>query len=97
MQTQVFQGHTGATFKQRPVIEYQYTVDGNGYTSFQYGQRHGTARAIVARYPPGRAVDVYYNPHRPHDAVLNSNAETKGAVWIMVGGAAWLVLFAFGS
>ncbi|MCA9041930.1 MAG: DUF3592 domain-containing protein [Planctomycetaceae bacterium] len=59
-----------------PVIEYQYTVEANGYVSdiIEICPRRRSSQAaaeeIVERYPVGKKVEVYYNPVNPKIAVL---------------------------
>jgi hypothetical protein len=71
----------------RPVINYEYNVLGIPYQSsqitfgtIQVDQAH--AQAMLAKYPPGSAVTVYYNPKKPQQAVLEHGG----------GGMAWVVL-----
>jgi hypothetical protein len=61
-----------------PVVGYQYTVDGQTYTSqtikagdqFMNIRVSGQAQATVARYPVGSTVTVYYNPANPSESAL---------------------------
>jgi hypothetical protein len=40
------------------------------------------ARRVVARYPVGQAVQVYYNPANPEEATLE--AGSSGDAWISI-------------
>jgi hypothetical protein len=68
-----------------PRVEYAYTVSGRKYTSHQaavgsrrtYGSR-SAAEAKLA-YRSGQQVDVYYNPQKPSQAVLEPGA--AGGAW----------------
>jgi hypothetical protein len=61
----------------QPHVEYKYSVEGTEYTSRQIsfdllgdpGGRGG-AETVVARYPVGRSVAVYYVPDNPATAIL---------------------------
>jgi len=62
-------------WRHRPSIHYQYKINGCMY----YGSRiRGskiptplmTAQRLVHKYPPGKAVDVYYDPQNPDSAIL---------------------------
>ena len=57
---------------QHPKIIYQYQIDGQNYkgTRISFSSSSGDARQIVARYPQGQSVQVYYNPDHPQRAVL---------------------------
>jgi|tagenome__1003787_1003787.scaffolds.fasta_scaffold19555726_2 hypothetical protein len=61
----------------RPVVRYQYEVEGKRFQGDRIAQSPGWNRgvadfatAVAQRYPVGSAVDVRYNPKRPDEAVL---------------------------
>lgn len=59
----------------RPVIEYEYEVNGKKYrgqriTSFDEGINRRWAQQLVDQHPPGNACTIYYNPSNPHEAIL---------------------------
>lgn len=62
----------------RPVVTFTYDVNDVGYT--ETGHRfgglgssdYGYAQRIVDHYPPGRQVNVFYNPRDPSEAVLET-------------------------
>lgn len=56
----------------RPYLEYEYTVEGDTYTSstITWGTLPEAPAALIAHYPPGQSVPVYYHPQAPHLAVL---------------------------
>jgi uncharacterized protein DUF3592 len=63
-----------------PKIKYAYRVNGNEYTGdrYRYGQmsgNEGSARRIVAEYPVGRQIDVFYSVTEPSDSVLLAGLE----------------------
>lgn len=72
-----------------PRVIYTYTVSGQSYASSRIApgmEVGGTgAPGVIAKYPPGAQVKVYYNPQNPSDAVLETN--TPASVKIL-----WLVL-----
>jgi hypothetical protein len=74
-----------------PVVQYSYQVSGQSYQSMKLapGPEVGGsgARGIVAKYPAGAQVMVFYNPQNPSDAVLERKAP---AMWLM-----WLLLIVF--
>lgn len=61
----------------RANVSYRYTVNGQEVTGNRvyFGDRIRTswsyfAREIIAQHPAGSGVTVYYDPERPHEAVL---------------------------
>lgn len=74
-----------------PVVQYSYQVGGQAYQSYKLApgpEVGGTgAGKVVARYPPGAQVMVFYNPQNPSEAVLERNAPAQ---WVM-----WLILIIF--
>jgi hypothetical protein len=86
-------------------INYRYTVSGQDYEgarrSFSDVRTSSRRRAeqILARYPQGAAVDIYYDPGDPTSSVLEAGVGMSayvfaalGAVMILIGlaGAAGL-------
>jgi hypothetical protein len=88
----------GTSISYYPHVEYTYTVAGQSYTSKQvafggvkgYNDRD-RARADLAKYPPGARVQVFYNPQKPREAVLERVAGA-GAKTAMIMGIILLVL-----
>ncbi|WP_281492150.1 DUF3137 domain-containing protein [Desulfosarcina cetonica] len=59
------------TVKEYPKVTYQYLIDGKTYKSGKISfSSTGNAKQVVARYPVGKSVPVYYNPEKPKQAVL---------------------------
>ena len=74
-----------------PVVQYSYHLGGQSYQSTKLApgpEVGGTgAGKVVARYPAGAQVMVFYNPQNPSEAVLERKAPAQ---WIM-----WLILAIF--
>jgi hypothetical protein len=74
-----------------PVVQYAYQVSGQAYQGMKVApgpEVGGTgAGTVVARYPSGAQVMVFYNPQNPSDAVLETKAPAQ---WIL-----WLILIVF--
>jgi hypothetical protein len=74
-----------------PAVQYSYQVSGQPYQGAKIApgpEVGGTgAGKVVARYPAGAQVMVFYNPQNPSDAVLETKAPAQ---WIM-----WLILIVF--
>jgi hypothetical protein len=67
-----------------PEILYSYEVGGTLFQSRSIGASGMmTANDIVAKYPPGRAVQVFYDPERPESAVLERNASALTFILVL--------------
>lgn len=70
-----------------PVVQYQYRAHAQQYESRKImpGMDWGGsgAPAIVAKYPTGSTVTVYYNPENPAEALLERNTP-KYTIWLWV-------------
>jgi len=82
-QTETSSGHRTRTYY-KAVIEFSYNVNGQEYhttkgasdfVKISWAYDRAGADAEVARYPAGRAVDVFYDPQNPLHASLNSRNE----------------------
>jgi len=72
-----------------PVIQYEYQVNGQLFKSnrlaFQersYGT-HKKAAEVAAGFPPGAALNVFYDPAKPADAVLERTAPGNNVALIL--------------
>ncbi|HJU49967.1 MAG TPA: DUF3592 domain-containing protein [Pseudogulbenkiania sp.] len=79
-----------------PLLRYQYSVGGVPHESSirRYPnpgpmQSRDQAEAVLARYPQGSVVRVYYNPERPQEACLE-----PGEHWTAWAGKALTLLIA---
>src|SRR6185295_5200980 len=69
-------------------VRYRYTVGQKTYESDDIafgGQGHTTrllAQQIVAKYPAGAQVQVFYNPKRPSQAVLEAKSAVAGGFYV---------------
>lgn len=74
-------------FVNYPVVMYQYRVNGTDYQSRKIspGMEWGGsgAPAVVARYPTGSQVSVYYNPDNPTEALLERKAPSV-MIWLWI-------------
>lgn len=72
-----------------PVVQYSYQVSGQSYQSYKLApgpEVGGTGtRKVVARYPAGAQVMVFYNPQNPSDAVLERKAPAQWLMWLILG------------
>lgn len=71
-----------------PSVQYSYQVDGRPYqgTKIAPGMEVGGTGAgkVVARYPAGAQVMVFYNPQNPSDAVIERKAPAQWLMWVLL-------------
>lgn len=71
-----------------PVVQYSYQVGGQAYQSYKLapGPAVGGTGAgkVVARYPAGAQVMVFYNPENPSEAVLERKAPVQWVMWLIL-------------
>ena len=79
-------------------VRYEYEVAGTPYTSSNIsfesqlaGNKRRAIEAIVARYPEGQRVTVYYNPERPKTAVLERSANPPSYNSLLIFGSGFLL------
>ncbi len=78
-------GDGGANY---PVVHYSYNVGGQPYEGYRIapgGEVGGIGVGkVIARYPIGAAVTVFYNPQNPSDAFLEQKAQGQIIMWIVL-------------
>lgn len=71
-----------------PVVHYSYVVNGQPYQGSKIapGMEVGGTGAgkVVARYPVGAQVMVFYNPQNPSEAVLETKAPAQWLLWLLL-------------
>jgi hypothetical protein len=85
----------------KPAIRYRYEVNGRSYIGDRIrmgvditSSVRSLAQKTLKRYPPGRDVDVYYNPEKPGEAVLEPISRFHLFPWLMAIGLfalAWAI------
>jgi hypothetical protein len=85
----------------RPVIEYEYQVDGKSYRGdgivigplIQFNWR-GPAKRMVERYPVGSTVTVYVDARNPRRAALQPKTDRNLPLFVVSFGAVALIIIA---
>lgn len=99
-QSQVAESKTKGKTNYYADIRYRYDVEGTAHSSGRvaFGSYQSTDRtpheALVARYPAGSPVTVYYQPDAPESAVLEPGA--AGQAWMMPGFGVAFILAGIG-
>jgi len=79
---------SGDGYTDYPVVQYSYQVNGQPYQSTKLApgpEMGGTgARKVVAKYPAGAQVMVFYDPQQPSEAVLERKAPAQWFMWLML-------------
>lgn len=84
----IFSSSGTASF--RPVILYQFEVNGQTFTGDKYYQQAlGTKnrraiQKVLDRYPQGSAVEIYYNVKRPSDSFINKGRPPEQAIVLTI-------------
>lgn len=96
---------TDAGKMQDPEIAYQYTVGEKQYTarviqaggdlSSPHSKKETDVDKVLAKYPVGTVVDVYYNPKLPQMACLERSDATVIFIGLVFGPLAILVGYLF--
>jgi len=84
--------HTANSVSYEPYVKYTYSVRGQQYAHDKLtaavtpGIREPAgAAAIVAKYPVGHQVTVFYNPADPGDAVLGAGGSSGDWYFVLFG------------
>ena len=84
--------HTADSVSYEPCVKYAYSVRGQQYEADKItvavtaGIRESAgAAAIVAKYPIGHQVTVFYNPADPGDAALVAGGSSGNWYFVLVG------------
>ncbi|NOZ13160.1 MAG: DUF3592 domain-containing protein [Acidobacteria bacterium] len=78
-------------YSYKPLVKYSYSVEGQGYLSSRisfgdyYTNKRDHARHIVAAYPAGKTVRVYYDPEAPMHSVLERKAGLGNKLHLLLG------------
>ncbi len=75
-----------------PEVEYDYEFLGTEYTGHRISfggstgnSNHRKSEEVLARYPVGKSVPVFYDPNNAEDSVLIREMGTGGKVFLFVG------------
>ena len=84
--------------KRKAKLRYEYSVNGQSYSSSRYsfGKSHLSADRLIARYPLGKEVSVFYNQDKPKQGVLVPGVKGSSIAANAVGGIVLLVLSIMG-
>ena len=88
MMSRIEQRSSDDGYTDYPVVQYSYQIGGQAYQSMKLApgpEVGGTgARTVVAKYPAGAQVMVFYDPQNPSDAVLERKAPAQWLMWLLL-------------
>ena len=92
----------GQYLRYRPIIEYQWQVEGDTYnrarriysSAIADEDSRAAAEAIIAPYPVGAKIDIHYDPDKPSRAILEPGPHWDGLSITMI---AALIVAAFAA
>jgi hypothetical protein len=86
-----------ATFT--PVVTYNYVVNGQALQCDRVRFSPTRSKKILAKYPNGNPVQVFYDPQHPSTAVLEKGGSTRVMMFVGIAviAGSWLVGFLIGS
>jgi hypothetical protein len=88
MMSSIDRRSTSEGYTDYPVVQYSYQVGAQAYQGMKLApgpEVGGTgAGKVVARYPAGAQVMVFYNPINPSDAVLERKAPAQWIMWLLL-------------
>jgi hypothetical protein len=71
-----------------PKVTYSYVVNEEAYQCSKVEFGRGRSKKILAKYPQGNPVQVFFDPQRPSYAVLEKGGSTRA---VLFGGIAMIV------
>jgi len=94
--------YNAAPFLHQPDIHYRYEVNGRVYEGSRVSLHDhrdgnlGNVKAIVERYPVGSAIEVYFDPSEPSQAILEPGVAWFNVLFLGMGVVFVLVGFGLG-
>jgi hypothetical protein len=74
----------------QPVVEYEYTLQGQRYTGsklsmIERSYTQAKAQKVLEKYPVGATVTVYRDPQNPGETLLETGSGGSGFMFIAIG------------
>jgi len=67
-----------------PSVTYNYSVNGQPLQSSRVGFNGVKSKKMLAKYPKGSRVEVFFDPNQPSTAVLEKGGSTKTGMFVGV-------------
>jgi hypothetical protein len=93
------QDTTGEITTFTPVVTYTYVVNGQTLQCDRVGFSPTRNKKILAKYPKGNPVQVFFDPQHPSTAVLEKGGSTRVMMFVGIAviAGSWLVGILIGS
>ena len=75
----------------KPVVKYEYSVGSEKYANDQISliqintSSAKRAQRVIDKYPPNTEVEVFYNPNKPDEAVLELSSPSTALIFLLIG------------
>jgi hypothetical protein len=80
--SQLVEDTAGEISSYLPLVTYTYAVNGQAFQSSRVGFVASKSRKVLAKYPKGNAVQVFFDPQQPATSVLEKGGSTRFMVFI---------------
>ena len=80
--SQLVEDNSGEFTSYLPLVTYAYAVNGQAFQSSRVAFVASKSRKVIAKYPKGNAVQVYFDPQQPSTSVLEKGGSTRFMVFI---------------
>lgn len=75
----------GESTGSRPEVRYSYMVNGQACQSSRVKFGNANSQEILAKYPLSNPVQVFFDPHKPSSAVLETGGSTRTILFAGIG------------
>lgn len=82
--SQMVEETSGEVSGYSPLVTYSYAVSGQALQSSRVAFVASKSKKVVAKYPKGSPVQVYFDPQQPSKAVLEKGGSTRFMVFLGV-------------
>jgi hypothetical protein len=82
--SEMVEDKVGENASSQPLITYSYVVNAQAFRSSRVGFVSSKSSKVVAKYPRGNPVEVFFDPQAPSSAVLEKGGSTRFMVFLGV-------------
>ena len=82
--SQLVENTAGEATSYDPLVTYSYAVNGQAFQCSRVGFIASKSKKVLAKYPKGGAVQVFFDPAKPSSTVLEKGGSTRFMVFLGV-------------